>query len=382
MTTRSRVRLARAAALVALAGGTLAVAVAAAPATAAPETVSILSVSAENVKPRETVRVQFRVTNDGRRAETAIVVVGGGLRCATGCRAEPNLRPGQSRTFDATLVAPDARPGETTGLNISVGVRLAGQNSYAYKMVYVHGPGASPSGEAEPAAGVRGVSGRVGDADEKAIGGADLTIRDSAGHEYRTTSDRSGRFSITSRAGRTIAEGSITVRATMDGYRTARATVRGRAGDVATVRLTLSAVPAPTTTSPSPTAEASPLAEAADDGAPAAAPPTLTATGDEGGSTSMFLLGGLLVAAGLGALALVMVRRRSAPGAEAEAAALPAARLPAGGDLADAPTAILHIGPAGGSPAVPGPPGRAKARPTPSAAGRRRSSRGRQGRAT
>lgn len=376
MTTRSRVRLARVAALVALAGGTLAVA--AAPATAAPETVSILSVSAENVKPRETVRVQFRVTNDGRRAETAIVVVGGGLRCATGCRAEPNLRPGQSRTFDATLVAPDARPGETTGLNISVGVRLAGQNSYAYKMVYVHGPGASPSGEAEPAAGVRGVSGRVGDADEKAIGGADLTIRDSAGHEYRTTSDRSGRFSITSRAGRTIAEGSITVRATMDGYRTARATVRGRAGDVATVRLTLSAVPAPTTTSPSPTAEASPLAEAADDGAPAAAPPTLTATGDEGGSTSMFLL----VAAGLGALALVMVRRRSAPGAEAEAAALPAARLPAGGDLADAPTAILHIGPAGGSPAVPGPPGRAKARPTPSAAGRRRSSRGRQGRAT
>ncbi|MEU7711563.1 carboxypeptidase regulatory-like domain-containing protein [Micromonospora chalcea] len=340
MTTRSRVRWARAAVLATLAGGTFAVA--AAPATAAPETVSILSVSAENVKPGETVRVRFRVTNTGRRAETAIVVVGGGLRCATGCRAEPNLGPGQSRTFDATLVAPDARPGETTGLNISIGVRLAGQSSYAYKMVYVHGPGASPTGGAEPAAGVSGVSGRVLDADGKAIGGADLTIRDSAGHEYRTTSNRSGQFSITSKAGRTIAEGSITVRASMDGYRAARATVRGRAGDVATVRLTLAAV---ATTSPTPAAEASPLAAAADDDTPAAAPPALKAAGEEGGSTSMFLLGGLLVTAGLGALALVLVRRRNAPSAVAEAVAPPATWLPAGGNLADAPTAILHLGP-------------------------------------
>lgn len=345
MTTRSRVRWARAAVLATLAGGTFAVA--AAPATAAPETVSILSVSAENVKPRETVRVQFRVANTGRRAETAIVVVGGGLRCATGCRAEPNLGPGQSRTFDATLVAPDARPGETTGLNISIGVRLAGQNSYAYKMVYVHGSGASPTGGAQPAAGVGGVSGRVLDADGKAIGGADLTIRDSAGHEYRTTSNRSGQFSITAKAGRTIAEGSITVRASMDGYRAARVTVRGRAGDVATVRLTLAAVATP---SPSPAAEESPLAAAADDDTPAAAPPALKTTSEESGSTSMFLLGGLLVAAGLGALALVLVRRRNAPSAVAEAAAPPANWLPAGGNLADAPTAILHLGPAGSGP--------------------------------
>lgn len=350
MTTRSRVRWTRAAAIVTLTAGTLALPAAPSPAApAAPETVSILSVSAENVKPRETVRVRFRVTNNGRRAETAIVVVGGGLRCATGCRAEPNLGPGQSRTFDATLVAPDARPGETTGLNISIGVRLAGQNSYAYKMVYVHGAGASPTGGASPAAGVSEVSGRVRDADGKAIGGADLTIRDSAGHEYRTTSNRSGQFSITSKAGRTIAEGSITVRASMDGYRTARATVRGRAGDVATVRLTLAAVATPATASPSPAEEASPPAAAAGDDLPAAAPPTLRATGEESGSTSMFLLGGLLVAAGLGALALVLVRRRSAPGAAAEVIP-PATRLPAGGNLADAPTAILHLGPPGGGP--------------------------------
>ncbi|MCF0091302.1 carboxypeptidase regulatory-like domain-containing protein [Micromonospora sp. MH99] len=321
-----------------LTGGMLAVS--AAPAAAAPETVSILSVSAENVKPNETVRVRYRVTNSASRAEKAIVVVGGGLRCTSGCRAEPNLKPGQSQSFEATLVAPAARPGEITGLNISIGVRLAEQNSYAYKMVYVHGPGASSSASAKPAAGVSGVSGRVRDADGKAVGGANLTIRDSAGHEYRTTSGASGQFAITSSAGRTIAVGSITVSAARDGYRTARTTVRGSAGDVATVRLTLAAVAAPTRTSASPTAEESPLA-AAGDGTPEAAPPTLKAVSDEGsGSSPFFLLGGVLVAAGLGALALVVMRRRSAPEEDVPSTSQPFA--PAGGGMVDAPTVVLR----------------------------------------
>jgi len=323
--------------LIALAGGLLVVS--AAPATAAPETVRILSVSAENVKPNETVRVQFRVTNNGSRAETAIVVVGGGLQCTAGCRVEPKLGPGRSQSFDTTLVAPAARPGEVTGLNISVGVRLAGQNTYAHKMVYVHGPGASSPGGDKPAAGVSGVSGRVRDAGGKAIGGVALTIRDSAGHEYRTTSSPSGQFAVTASAGKTIAAGPITVRAVKDGYRTARTTVRGSAGDAATVRLTLSAVATPAKTSAVPTAEASPPA-AAGDGTPEAAPPTLKAVSDEGsGSSLFFLLGGLLFAAGLGALALVVMRRRNAP----EADVPPTQPLaPAGRGMADAPTVVLR----------------------------------------
>ncbi|GAA2631446.1 carboxypeptidase-like regulatory domain-containing protein [Paractinoplanes durhamensis] len=336
MTTRVRIRWARVAALIALTGGTLAVS--AAPAAAAPETVSIVSVSAENVKPGEKVRVRFRVTNNGSGAETAIVVVGGGLRCTAGCRVEPNLGAGQGQTFDATVVAPDARPGEITGLNISIGVRLGGQNSFAYKMVYVHGAGASSPGEDEPATGVSGVSGRVRDTAGKAIGGAALTIRDSAGHEYRTTSNRSGQFSITSSAGKPIDEGSITVSATLDGYRTARTTVRGTAGDVATVRLTLAAVAAPTTAPPSSAAAAA--SPPAADETPAATPPTLKAVSDDSSSSlPFFILGGLLVAAGLGALALVAMRRRTASAGAA-----------AGGGMADAPTAVLRTGPYGGPP--------------------------------
>ncbi|MEU4472727.1 carboxypeptidase regulatory-like domain-containing protein [Micromonospora sp. NPDC023888] len=336
--------------MVALTGGTLAVS--AAPVAGAPAPISILSVSAENVNPGDKVRVQIRVTNNGSGAETAIVVVSGGLQCTTGCRAEPNLKPGQSQDFQATVVAPQVNAGETLGLNISVAVRLGGQNSFAYKMVYIHGPGTSQPGAGAPQPGadklsseVDGVSGQVRDTNGKAIGGVALTVRDSAGHEHRTTSDQSGRFSIKSGAGKTIAEGRITVVAALDGYRTTRTTVQGSAGDTASVRLTLAAVAAPAKTPPSPTATA------AADEAPepetsvaAAAPPALETVSDEGSGSLPFILGGLLVAAGLGALALLVNRRRNTPDKPAPHAATQLT-APAGAGMSDAPTAVLHTRP-------------------------------------
>lgn len=370
MPTRLRARWARAAALIALAGGTLAMS--AAPVAGAPAPVSILSVSAENVKPGDKVRVQFRVTNNGSRAETAIVVVSGGLQCTTGCRVEPNLKPGQSQDFQATLVAPQVHAGEISGLNISVGVRLDGQNSFDFKMVYVHGPGTSqpapgtsqpgagapqPGGD-EPSSEVDGVSGQVRDASGKAIGGVALTVRDSAGHEYRTTSDQSGRFSIKSGAGKTIAAGRITVVAALDGYRTARTTVRGSAGDTASVRLTLTAAAAPATTAPSPTATAAAdETPAAETSAAAAAPPALEPVSDEGsGSLLPFILGGLLVAAGLGTLALMRIRRRNTLD-KPDPHAATQLMAPAGAGMSDAPTAVLHTTPADGFPGpYSGPP--------------------------
>ncbi|WP_262282229.1 carboxypeptidase-like regulatory domain-containing protein [Micromonospora sp. MA102] len=308
--------------------------------------------SAENVEPGDKVRVQFRVTNNGSGAETAIVVVGGGLQCTTGCRAEPNLKPGESQDFQATVVAPQVNAGEILGLNISVAVRLGGQNSYDYKMVYIHGAGTSQPGAGAPQPGadkpsseVDGVSGLVRNTSGKAIGGVALTVRDSAGHEFRTTSDRSGRFSIKSGAGKTIAAGPITVVAALKGYRTTRTTVPGSAGDTASVRLTLAAVAAPARTPPSPTATA------AADEAPepetsvaAAAPPDFEAVSDEGSGSLPLILGGLLVAAGLGALALLVNRRRNTPDKPAPHAATQLT-APAGAGMSDAPTAVLHARP-------------------------------------
>jgi hypothetical protein len=349
---RSRARWAAAAASIALIGGT--VAVSAAPVAAAPAPIRILSVSAENVKAGDKVRVRFRVTNTGGGTETAIVVVGGGLPCTTGCRAEPALGAGQSRDFAATLVAPAAAPGEITGLNISVAVRLGGQNSFDFTMVYVHGPGTSPGGAEQPSSDVDRVAGRVRDSDGKTITGVALTIRDSAGHEYRATSDRNGRFSIRSSAAEPIAEGAITVAASRGGYRTTRTTVQGRAGGTASVQMTLTAAAAPAKSSPS---APSPLA-AAETPDPkvsvAAAPPAYEPVSDEDGNPVLFVLGGLLVAVGVGALALLVVRRRKT--LDTPAPLVPATTqlmAPGRAGMADTPTAVL---PVQGRPGRYGPP--------------------------
>lgn len=87
-------------------------------------------------------------------------------------------------------------------------MRLGGQNSYDYRMISIHGAGATRPDADKPSSEVDGVSGRVRDAGGKAIGGVALTVVDSVGHEYRTTSDPSGRFSIKSGAGKPDRRGS------------------------------------------------------------------------------------------------------------------------------------------------------------------------------
>jgi hypothetical protein len=258
---------------------------------------------------------------------------------------EPSLKPGQSKDFQATVVAPQVNAGEILGVNISVGVRLGGQNSYDFKMVSIHGSGAPQPGGGKPPSDVDGVSGVVRDAGGKAIGGVAVTVRDSAGHEYRATSDRSGRFSIKSRAGKAIAAGRITNVAALDGYRTARKTVQGSAGGTASVRLTMAAVAAPATTPPSPSATVA-VEEAAEPetGVATATLPAVEPVSDEGGGSLPYVLGGLLVAAGLGALALMVMRRRSMPDEPAPDAGIQLTS-PAGAGMSDAPTAVLHTGP-------------------------------------
>ncbi|MCM4077992.1 carboxypeptidase-like regulatory domain-containing protein [Paractinoplanes hotanensis] len=333
MTTRSRAGHLLAAASIALTGAALAVSVT--PAAAAAPAISIQSVSSDTVPSGGSVRVRFRATNNNERTEKVFVAVSGGLRCTAGCSAAPDIGPGRSRTFEATVVAPEVRSGEQSGLNLAVSVRIGTQTAFDHQMILV-------GGAKKPPSAVSRISGRVRDADGKAIRGATLTVRDSAGHTYRTTSDGSGRFSIRSSGSKPIVTGPLAVVAAKDGYRTARATVRGAAGDTATARLVLAAVATPATTPPSPTAAASPPAateEPATESFPAAAPPATTGTTDDPGNGLLLftLLGGLLIAAGLGALVLVFARRRKRHEPDPPASG--------SGILADAPTAILRTVP-------------------------------------
>ncbi|UQU62749.1 carboxypeptidase-like regulatory domain-containing protein [Couchioplanes caeruleus] len=354
MTTRVRARWARAAALTALAGTALAVS--AAPVAAAPPAIRIESVSSDRVQSGEPVRVRFRATNNARRIERVFVAVSGGLRCTAGCSAVQSMGPGRSQSFDATLVAPQVNPGEETGLNLAVSVRVGTQTAFDHKMIFVSGAERKP-------APVSRVSGRVRDATGTAIPGAALTVRDSAGHEFRTSSGKGGKFSIKSSDSRPIAPGRITIVAGKDGYRTASATVQAAAGGAATVRLILAAVAKPSPTPATATTNPPAVADlpATDAGTAATTPPAAADTaGDGNGTLLLTLLGGLLIAAGLGALVLLVIRRRSRPDDPDALPVAPTRLMPQAGTghagTADAPTALLpavrpdsgHPGPHGG----------------------------------
>jgi hypothetical protein len=241
------------------------------------------------------------------------------------------------------VVAPKVRAGEVSGRNLAVSVRVGTQTAFDHKMILVHGAD-------KPSSAVKQVSGRVRDADGEAVRGASLTVRDSAGHDFRATSDRGGKFSIRSKAGKPIAVGPITVVVEKDGYRTARATVQGAAGDAATVRLTLAAVatPAKSSSSPSPRASVTGAAEEpATEGGSAGvlSAPTVKAVSGEGSSSLLYtILGGLLIAAGVGALVLVLIRRRNSP--DEPTNLMPVDAYGAG--AADAPTAVLRAVPRDG----------------------------------
>jgi Carboxypeptidase regulatory-like domain len=349
VTTPVRTRWWSAAAAIALAGTALAVS--AEPAAAAPPTVRIDSVSSDTVRSGDSVRVRFSATNNQRGIARVFVAVSGGLRCTDGCAAVRELGPGRSAAFQATVVAPQVREGEETGLNLAVSVRVGTQTAFDHRTILVRGGDKPPSTVSQ-------VSGRVRDAAGKAVGGAALTVRDSAGHTYRTSSGKGGKFSVTSSDSRPISPGAITITATRDGYRSARATVQGTAGKAATVRLVLAAVPVRTTTPPSPSAVASLPAVADETTTPEtlaeSAAPNPAATADDGGSGTLLLtlLGGLLIAGGLGALVLLVIRRRNRPD---EPALLPAptqVMAPVGtmgAGMADAPTAVLRpVPPDGG----------------------------------
>jgi hypothetical protein len=319
-------------------------AVAAAPAIAAPPTIGILSVSSDNVRSGESVQVRFRATNNGSSKETVFVAVSGGLRCTAGCSASQAIGPGLSEDFEATVVGPDVNKNETSGRNLAVSVRIGTQTAFDHKMILVRGAD-YPAAAVSPPSAVSQVSGLVRDSDGKPVGGATLTVRDGAGNDYRATSGQDGRFSIKSSDSKPIAVGPITVEARKDGYHVARATAQGANGAAATVQLTLAAVATSAQTPQSPSAAASLLATAS--------PANHKEVSDEDESSPPWIiLGGLLVAAGLGALVLALFRRRGAQN-ESNAPVPTPTRMsapvdPSGAGMADAPTAVLRAVPPDG----------------------------------
>jgi hypothetical protein len=298
--------------LLALVGGLLAVAPS--PAMAAKPEVSIDNVSTD-IASGATTRLQYTVTRSNQVDATsglqiAVAVNGNGMSCASECNGLVNPKPGEGVTRHAQLTAPQVDPGQTKSITIQITATVGIDTVTSTQQVTVHGSDKPQT--------VRQISGRVKDGAGKAIVGANVGIRDSTNRQYETISNADGGYAFTASDGSPIAVGSIIVGAAKDGFRAVTVTVQGGAGKSINVPLTMTSLTASASASPSATASASglPTDEATDvptDG-PTVASTTQaknTSGSGSGSSTLFIILGGLLVAAGIGAIALVLMRRRN-----------------------------------------------------------------------
>jgi carboxypeptidase family protein len=205
-----------------------------------------------------------------------------------------DIPAGQSQQIVAQIAVPGNSPvqaGETESGNAQVSLSTGGQGSFN---VRVQGPDRPP--------GVPEVSGVVTDENTgEGIEGANVFLTDGQQTQIDTTTDSDGNFRFTG----DIAAGTIGLRATSDGYEANDDTFTAVAGEPLTglqISLRSTASPTPSATPAATTAPPS-------TGTPVAAP----ASADSGGgtfTTIMIILGGLFVLLGIGAIVLLIIRRR------------------------------------------------------------------------
>ncbi|MEU8609132.1 carboxypeptidase-like regulatory domain-containing protein, partial [Actinoplanes sp. NPDC048791] len=311
MTTHLRARALQAGAFLALVGGVLVAAPSAA--RADNPTVSVVSLRPADITSGGTTTIGYRIENNPGDTNVSVQVSGDGLRCDPGCTFEEEVTVGAPRTFSTKLIAGNLAPGETKKITVTVTATVKGVSDSDSREVTVRGPDKPQT--------VRQVSGRVKDQDGKAVSGALVGLRDSQGHQYQTNTNGDGGYSFTSSDSKPISVGAMAVGATKDGYELTSKNAQGAAGKSITVPLTLKSktAPTPSSPSPSPSATTDPTDEATDE---ASEPATDESAGvldaapksgsDEGSGSLLFIiLGGLLVAAGIGAIVLVLMRRKS-----------------------------------------------------------------------
>ncbi|GIF30866.1 carboxypeptidase regulatory-like domain-containing protein [Actinoplanes utahensis] len=324
MTTHLRARTAQAGAFLALVAGVVAGTQTAA--LADPPTVEINA--ANEAESGSTLSVSYTVSNpagpdgnegegQGQQAPEADVQVNtNGATCRGACGGD-RVADGSSNTFDATLKLPTVDAGQSRQVTFTVRVVAGDERAERSVTINVKGPEAPTT--------VRSVSGRVKDDSGDRVSGVRVVMQDSQGHQYTTDTNGSGSYSFNSSDSQPIAAGSIKVAAAKDGYKAASLTVQGTAGNTVNVPLTITKVAAQTSSpTPSPSATKSAPASAApvdeetagDEGDNKAN--TIDTTNaadnadDEGANWLLIIMGALLVAAGIGAMALVWMRRKKA----------------------------------------------------------------------
>jgi hypothetical protein len=352
VTTHLRARGVQAGAFLALVAGALVVSPSVA--LAAQPTVSVDSVSSTSLPSGGTTTLKYTVTNNNLPGSpTAVQVKVSGAGCnGDGCSPIAQIPPQGSQSFAAQLTAPQVDSGQTKVITVQITATVGADRGTATTQLTVQGPDKPRT--------VRQISGRVKDGDGKPVAAADVGLRDSAGRNYKTTSNGDGGYVFTSSEENPIGTGSIVVGAVKQGFKPATVTVQGGADKSINVPLTLTSLTTTPSASPSasvsPSASAEPSEQATEDAtdAPtdtpaAAATDPAAATGSDSGSSSLLfiVLGGLLVAAGIGAIVLVLMRRKDSggDGDDPDGPTRPAGVVPPGqGRFADATRVAAPLG--------------------------------------
>jgi hypothetical protein len=315
VTTHLRARTAQAGALLALIVGGVAAAPAVALAAPSSAAISGFSLSPTDVLAGGQIQLQYTVTNNSGGQSNQATIKVTGMSCSGDCSQVIEID--NSKQFSAKLTAPQVAAGATQNVTVNVSVTIGNDPNGAQQQaqVTVRGPDKPQT--------VTAITGKVKGSDGKAISGAAVAARDSSGNTFQATTNGSGAFSINSSDNHPIAPGDIAVAAGKTGYVSTNVDVQGVAGKSVNVPLTLKLDAATASASPSVSASVEPSAPGAalDTTVPSAVAnlPSNPAAKDasqnsSSGSTLFIVLGGLLVAAGVGAIVLVLMRRRNAGG--------------------------------------------------------------------
>ena len=360
MTTHSRTRMLGAGVVMAVVAGLIAMLPA--PAMAAKPTVQIVSLSNGSLKSGDQAQLTIKVTAPGASGDpdaTVSIQVNssfGELQCKARCNFDETFRAGESKTFTIELVAGNVEPGKNKSGQVQIEATVGSDTGRTDRTITVRGPDQAPM--------VKEITGKVRDAvTGRPVTGASVAIMDSANHKYDTTTNSSGTYRFASSAESPITPGNIDMLAKKDGFEPKYQTANGKAGESVKANFAVksTASPSPSVT-PSVTPEAAPVEAATPENlvaAPPAKTPTAGSADDGNGSMLYILLGGLLVAAGVGAMILVLMRRKDndaeddepapAVATAAAGAAVPAA---AAGAYHGAPDATRIAGAPGGADAT------------------------------
>jgi hypothetical protein len=288
----------------------------AAPALAAPPTVTIEQLNT-NLNAGQSTRLQYTVRNDvigngGPQAQVQIRVniSSNGLSCSGDCGSVETI--GNEERFSATLRASNnLAPGSTQTVTVSISAQNSdGPGQPATAQVTLRGPDAPES--------VASVSGKVTNADTgRGISGALVALQDDGGHSYNTQTNDDGEFKFTSSNNRPISPGQIDLAAGKEGFKNTTTSTNANAGQAKSgVRLTLKSTASPSASASASPTEDEPTEEPTDDvTSDASIDPAAAGNNSDSGGGGLFswvliILGGLLVALGVGAIVLLVIRRK------------------------------------------------------------------------